>query len=519
MHWAKRIASQLIQNHPERQTFVCASGISPSGSVHIGNFREIVTTYFVTKELVKSGKKVRFIFSWDDFDRFRKVPTHVDPSFEKYIGMPYSEVPCPYGCHSSYAEHFETEFENALSAFDIKPEFIYQCQEYKSTRYHSSILHALKNRMEIYDILTAFKTGGANEDERSSFFPVHIYCEVCKKDNTTVQQYDEQNEMITYCCKCGHQNSLSIRQATNIKLHWKIDWPMRWKMEEVLLEPGGRDHSSETGSYNVSRVISEKIFKNPPPLYVPYEFINIKGSYAKMSSSSGNNYTPIDLLNVYAPENILFLFAKYQPHAAFQIGMDEDVIRNYMEYERYRDSYGSPSLTSDIKEALELSMMTDMGMKIPKFNQITSLLPLINFDTKLLKDLLYRDGEDYPSEMLEQIAKRAENWIKLWNPQKLITVNECPDHAFYGTLSLIEQEWMKAFCRILKNESIEKEHLMEEIYAICQDEDKRIMRNNQKRLFTIIYKLTLNNNEGPRIPLLIQAIGANKLLHLLEFDK
>ena len=38
-----------------------------------------------------------------------------------------------------------------------------------------------------------------------------------------------------------------------MKLNWKIDWPMRWMIEDVIFEPGGRDHSSETGSYNVSK--------------------------------------------------------------------------------------------------------------------------------------------------------------------------------------------------------------------------------------------------------------------------
>ena len=47
MHWAYEVANELIRKHPNKETFICASGISPSGSVHIGNFREIVTTYFV----------------------------------------------------------------------------------------------------------------------------------------------------------------------------------------------------------------------------------------------------------------------------------------------------------------------------------------------------------------------------------------------------------------------------------------------------------------------------------------
>ena len=44
-----KVAHELIRKHPNKETFVCASGISPSGSVHIGNFREIVTTYFVVR--------------------------------------------------------------------------------------------------------------------------------------------------------------------------------------------------------------------------------------------------------------------------------------------------------------------------------------------------------------------------------------------------------------------------------------------------------------------------------------
>ncbi|MBR1984239.1 MAG: hypothetical protein IKA31_00705, partial [Clostridia bacterium] len=30
-----------------------AAGISPSGSIHIGNFRDIATSYFVYKALIK----------------------------------------------------------------------------------------------------------------------------------------------------------------------------------------------------------------------------------------------------------------------------------------------------------------------------------------------------------------------------------------------------------------------------------------------------------------------------------
>lgn len=145
MHWAYQIAERLINKHPTKEVFTCASGISPSGSVHIGNFREVVTTFFVVKALESMGKKTRFIFSWDDFDRLRKVPQNVSSSYESYIGMPYSNVPNPFG-EGTYANFFENEFEQSLQAFDIRPEFIYQHREYQSGRYSPYIWIALKKK-------------------------------------------------------------------------------------------------------------------------------------------------------------------------------------------------------------------------------------------------------------------------------------------------------------------------------------------------------------------------------------
>lgn len=518
MHWSEQIAEQLLERFQGKHTFVCAAGISPSGAVHIGNFREIVTVYFVTKALRKRGKDVRFIFSWDDFDRFRKVPAGLDPGYERYIGMPYAEVPCPFGCHSSYAEHYEQEFELSLAAFGIKPEFIYQSREYQSGRYNPYILHAIKHRTEIYDILQAFKTGGIHEDERNAYYPVHVYCEICRKDTTTIQHFDEPGESLTYACQCGHRAALPILQANNMKLQWKIDWPMRWMMEGVSFEPGGRDHSSETGSYNVAKAISESIFGNPPPSYAAYEFIRIKGSQSKMSSSTGNNYTPGDLLKIYAPETILFMFAKYQPDASFHIGLDEDVIRNYTEYERYRDQDGSKDLSGDIQAALELSGTDGNPGSMPKFGQISGILPLVDFDRQLLHELLRRAGENYTRELLEPIAHRVEHWIQHYHPQKLISVRERQDHALYGTLDSLEKQWIQRFCDLLKDDQLDDASRMEKIYAICHHADKKVMRRNQKRLFSLIYQFILNREEGPRIPILIQIVGVNRMLDLMEFQ-
>ena len=86
MHWAEKIAEEIIKNKPNKEEYVCAAGISPSGSVHIGNFRDVATSYYVVRALRQKGKKARLLFSWDEFDRLRKVPSNIAkiaPDFDK----------------------------------------------------------------------------------------------------------------------------------------------------------------------------------------------------------------------------------------------------------------------------------------------------------------------------------------------------------------------------------------------------------------------------------------------------
>ncbi|RLQ94347.1 lysine--tRNA ligase [Falsibacillus albus] len=519
MHWAFKMAGQLIEEHPNAETFVCASGISPSGTVHIGNFREVVTSYFVVRALEMLGKNTRFIFSWDDFDRLRKVPANIDPAHEQYIGMPYSKIPDPNGCHKSYAAHFETEFENAVKAFGIDAEFIYQNKMYESGCYHESILTALNKRKDIYDITMKFKTGGPCEEDRENYYPVAIYCDACRKDDTNIIAYNQPAESIHYECSCGHHSEKAVSDL-DLKLNWKIDWPMRWQKESVMFEPGGRDHSAQTGSYNVSKEIAKEIFDYKAPAYIAYDFIHIKGSQKKMSSSTGISLTPSDLLNVYSPELILFLFAKYQPDSAFHIGLDEDVIRNYTEFERYKRAFLAGTLKDDvIRQALELVLGEASDREEPSFSQLAGILPLVDFNLHLLQEVLQQNGEQYTMDQLKEVSERVEFWIKHYRQENVNVINEAPYQKYFDTLTDKEKAQLHHFADIVREGAAQSgEDLMREIYDICSAENQKQKKQEQKRLFQIIYQLVLNRNSGPRLPILIRAAGAEKIVELVTFD-
>src|SRR3954463_10629731 len=107
--WVASVADTVIAEAAERgaATVVCASGISPSGPIHLGNLREIMVPHLVADEIRRRGLPCRHILSWDDYDRLRKVPAGVPESFSEHIGRPLSEVPDPCGEHASWAEHFK----------------------------------------------------------------------------------------------------------------------------------------------------------------------------------------------------------------------------------------------------------------------------------------------------------------------------------------------------------------------------------------------------------------------------
>ena len=518
MHWAYQIAERLIEQHPTKEVFTCASGISPSGSVHIGNFREVVTTFFVVKALESLGKKTRFIFSWDDFDRLRKVPQYVPSFYEEFVGMPYSNVPNPFG-KGSYAHYFEHEFEQSLQAFGIQPQFIYQSVEYQSGRYSPHIWTALKKRKEIYEILMRFKSSAFSSEQCDAFYPITLYCDSCNTDTTTINSFNEELGEIEYECTCGNKGMQTLGDRNRIKLNWKVDWAMRWMMEDVVFEPGGRDHSSATGSYNVSKAIAKEIFNYEAPDYTAYEFIGLKGTNQKMSSSSGNVLTPKDLLLVYTPELILFMFAKYKPSASFHIGLDEDVLRNYSEYDRYQTSYAKGLIKEeDIRLTLELSCAGRIGGH-PSFNQVASIFTLIGFNHELLQTSFSRTGVEYTMEEIYPISNRVAHWINYWNPQRSISINQDNNVLYYNSLTIEQRIKVNQLTELLKNEtSLMGDSLMKRIYAICDEGDKKRMRESQKDLFKNVYQLVLGQSSGPRLPLLISAVGRENMINLLTFS-
>ena len=334
---ADKIEEFVRQNKGEDSKIICASGISPSGPIHLGNLRELITVHLIAEELLRRGRDAEHIHSWDDFDRLRKVPVGVSQEFEQFIGRPISDIPDPFGEYDSYALRYIFEFEQSMNRLGIRPRYIRQSLAYRRGDYKEQIKTAMEKRFAIFDILAQYQTLGRHENSveqrRSEYYPFKVYCENCDKDITDITKYDRASEDVFYACRnCGHEGSFSLNERVEGKLVWKVDWPMRWSYEAVDFEPGGEDHSSPCSSYTVGRQIVKEIYGGVPPYFVGYAFVGLAGR-SKISSSVGTNATPKAALDILEPCILRWLYIRRNVWQKFDVNFGQEVLRLYDEWD------------------------------------------------------------------------------------------------------------------------------------------------------------------------------------------
>ena len=537
MHWSEEIAERLIKKNPDKEEYICAAGISPSGSVHIGNFRDIATPLFVVKALKKMGKKAKLIISWDEFDRCRKIPANVQAvvgdTYDKYIGCPYVDIPDPFGCHENYARHFEEEFLNAIKPFGIEFECRYQADMYRSGKYTKDLIHALKNRGEIFEILDSFKTKdktlteeerqAAHDKEKAEYYPVSIFCPECKTDFTKILSVNEDCTDAEYVCRCGHHGHFDFTTNYNCKLGWKVDWAMRWKYEQVDFEPGGKDHSAPTGSYNNSKVIAKKIFGHEAPIYQGYEFIGIKGVAGKMSSSSGLNMTPELLLKLYQPEIILWLYSKTEPVKAFDFCFDDGILRQYFEFDKMYTEYKSGNALEYNASVMYNCEIDGREIETVPMGLLVQLGSIVDFNVPMLETVFEKIGTPYKYEQFADRLDRAKFWLEQCAPDQVNKLRKTRNFEVFSTLDDKEKAAIAELYRYLSSETYTLDELSQELYAIPKRiysdvTDQKELKGIQGKFFKTVYKLLIDKEQGPRLYLFLYAIEKDRFVGLLDFS-
>ncbi|MFI1111298.1 lysine--tRNA ligase [Streptomyces physcomitrii] len=563
--WVSRFADEVIAESESRAPgalVVVASGLSPSGPIHLGNLREVMTPHLVADEIRRRGREVRHLISWDDYDRYRKVPAGVpgvDDSWAAHIGKPLTSVPAPEGSpHPNWAEHFKAAMTEALGALGVEFDGISQTAQYTSGAYREQILHAMRHRGDIDAILAQYRTrkappkksqkpvdeaeleaaegsGAAAEDDGSSgsgYFPYKPYCGRCGRDFTTVTSYEDESTALTYVCGaegCGFEETVRLSEFDRGKLVWKVDWPMRWAYEGVVFEPSGVDHSSPGSSFQVGGQIVG-IFGGKQPIGPMYAFVGISGM-AKMSSSKGGVPTPGDALRIMEPQLLRWLYARRRPNQSFKIAFDQEIQRLYDEWDKLSAKVADGSALPADAAAHSRAVGTAAG-ELPRtprplpYRTLASVADITAGAEDQTLRILTELDPDAPLTSLDEVRPRldrAEAWINTQVPADQRTlVRTAPDGELLSTLDEEARESLR-----LLVEGLDSHWSLDGLTTLVYGVPKQRaglapdakptpeLKVAQRAFFALLYRLLVGRDTGPRLPTLLLAVGAERVRKLL----
>lgn len=542
----------LTQGLPEGRVVTCASGASPSGPIHLGNLREFLTPHLVAEELRRRGVPVRHLHSWDDYDRFRKVPAGVDPSWAEHIGRPLTAVPDPWGCHDSWAEHFKAPLRAALVELGVEMVEVSQTEQYRAGAYTEQVLHAIRHRDVIEEVLAKHRTkkaepvpesaaealedSVAEDDEPAAGagslarFPYKPYCRTCGRDTVEVTAYDDETTDLDYTCSsCGDSHTTNVATQHEGKLVWKVDWPMRWAFEGVDFEPGGLDHSTPGSSYTVGKELAPRVFDFRAPSYVAYAFVGFAGMQ-KMSSSAGGVPTASDALRVLEAPILRWLYARRQPKQAFDIDFGPEVVRLYDEWDSLTRKAADPAKRDAQVLAFERAVATSTAGELPRprvvvpFRLLSSVADVTAGSAELISRIVGDVGHAHDSvEDLEPRLGRAMTWMSEYvPPADRTTVRETRDAERLAHLTEDEERWLRQLLDRMPDR-LELEETTALIYGVpklargmgLDDPPTDEVKADQKAFFGLLYHLLVDAERGPRLPTLFLALGADKVRELL----
>jgi lysyl-tRNA synthetase class 1 len=298
---------------------------------------------------------------------------------------------------------------------------------------------------------------------------------------------------------------------------------MRWLYEGVDFEPGGKDHASPNGRYQTSKVISEKIFNYPAPLFQGYEFIGIKGSTGKMSGSSGLNLTPETLLKIYQPEVILWLYSKSEPLKAFDFCFNDGILRQYHEFDVQYTAYKEGKADEVASSTMKNCLVDDGTISTVPMGLLVQLGSVVNFNQDLIEVLFEKIGMNYSSEDIGTRLHLAQYWVEQCAPEMKNTLRQVRNWEVFETLPDDEKEEISRLFAYLNDGECSLDDLNSELYNITKHNlsetaSKAEVRKRQSKFFSNVYQLLIDKEAGPRLYLFLFAIDRGEYLHLLDFS-
>ncbi|KAF0211839.1 MAG: lysyl-tRNA [Methylocystaceae bacterium] len=264
------------------------TGYGPSGLPHIGTFGEVARTSMVRRafEVMTEGRiATRLLAFSDDLDGLRKVPDNIPNKalVAANLGKPLTQVPDPFGTHSSFGAHNNARLRAFLDAFGFEYEFASSTEYYQSGRFDAALKHMLAR----YDAVMKIMLPSFREERAatySPFLPIHPKTGIVMQ--VALTGYDADAGTISWTDPDTGEAFTTPVTGGHCKLQWKPDWAMRWYALNVDYEMAGKDLID---SVKLSGAIVRALGGRAPEGFNYELFLDEKGQ--KISKSKGNGLT------------------------------------------------------------------------------------------------------------------------------------------------------------------------------------------------------------------------------------
>ncbi len=515
MHWADAMAQRLadISDH-----HIIATGITPSGPIHVGNMREVLTAELVHRACQDIGLDAELIYVADDADPLRKVYPFLDQeTYTPYVGHMLAEIPAPEGS-GTYAEHFLAPFLTALEELDIHPRVVNNRQSYLNGLHHDATRRLCEGARDVQEILENV----SGRDVPDGWFPWTVRREDGVLGGVEVTEWSWPE--VEYRMEDGTVGVANIEKAEG-KLPWRLDWPARWGWLDITFEPCGKDHFSAGSSYDTGRAIAEWLGQRPPDSMM-YEWIYLRGEGA-MSSSTGNLVDTQELLRFIPPENLRFLVARNRPkrHIDFDLS---DLLTLADEYERTAQRWlaeleANPDILpskggakrADEHRRYELSRisgLTDSPAAAIGSAHLAMVVQLKSTTEEVKHALAATHGLDLTE--LSGMDRRIERMRAYVESDHLPDAARLRVRTMDDPIAKEHHQVMRTLHRIWS----ELDHWEAEVLQNTVPEVVKAADVTPKQVYTAAYTALLGRESGPRLGSLAAALGRRVTLDLLNRD-
>lgn len=507
--WLNGVADEVEAAHPEGE-IVISSGVSPSGKYHLGTLREIMTAEGVARELRLRGRMARHLHISDDHDVFRKVPADMPAEYEQYLGRPLCDLPAPDGSERSYADYYLADLEVLSTGLNLEMEVIRANERYRDGYFKPAIERSLEKIEDVKRILT--EVSGRKLDTQWS--PIQVIEDGYLKTRPFVG-LDKDNKTVSYLDVKEQTQTISYEHG-EVKLNWRLDWPARWWLLGVDVEPFGRDHATKGGSYDTGEVLVHEIFGTHAPIPVPYEFINRVGETKKMSKSAGNVVTAVGLLDIMPPEIIWFFMLSNPPGRQLFFNESEALIKLFDDFAALQVK---PDKSPGEQRLIELCLI---GVDQPTVSNVPFSHLVASYQASLknpdqtldvIKRTEHAATADDQADTIRRELSFIDNWLERHAPESVKF--SLLDQADEASFNEVERSFLSQLADKIATAPAEADG---EWFHLRIYELKSELSLEPKAMFGTLYRALIGQESGPRAGWFLSQLDRDWLLKRLRLE-